>query len=77
MATMLTSTKRFFRKLRSNTSGNAAALVALGMPVLIGGAGLAVDTSQWFMWKRELQHSVDQAAIGAAWALSNPNAENS
>ncbi len=73
---MFKATHQLIRKLRSNTSGGAAMLAALGLPVLIGGAGLAVDLSQWFMWKRELQHSVDQAAIGAAWALSNKNSKN-
>jgi Flp pilus assembly protein TadG len=46
-------------------------IVALALPALIGGAGFAVDTAQWYMWKRELQHSVDQAAISGAWALLN------
>lgn len=57
--------------LRANFSGNVAVIAAIAMPALIGGAGLAVDTAQWYLWKRELQHSVDQAAISAAWALSN------
>ena len=67
-----------FRKLRTrladlrrNTAGNATVLVAVGLPALIGGSGLAVDTAQWYLWKRELQHSVDQAALSAAWAMSN------
>lgn len=30
-----------------------------------------MDTAQWYLWKRELQHSVDQAALSAAWAMSN------
>lgn len=77
MQSMLQTTRELLRKLRLNIRGNAAMLAALGMPMLIGGAGLAVDTAQWFMWKRELQHSADQAAIGAAWALSNENSENS
>lgn len=46
-------------------------MVAIGLPALVTSAGLAVDASQWFMWKRELQHSVDQAAIAGAIALSD------
>ncbi len=60
-------------KLKACTSGNALIIVATGLPALIGGAGLAVDTAQWYMWKRELQHAVDQAAYSGAWALSNPD----
>ncbi|MBB3861214.1 Flp pilus assembly protein TadG [Novosphingobium hassiacum] len=56
------------RALRKNTSGNAALLTALGLPAMIGGAGFAVDTAQWYMWKRELQFAVDQAALAGAWA---------
>ncbi|MHA6333512.1 pilus assembly protein TadG-related protein [Qipengyuania sp. CAU 1752] len=60
--------RTFFKKLGRSQSGNAALLVALGMPVLVGGTGYAVDTAQWYLWKRELQHAVDQAAIAGAWA---------
>ena len=55
------------------TSGNATIIVALGMPMLIGGAGLGVDVSQWYMWKRELQFAVDQAALAGAWARASSN----
>ncbi|WP_336986436.1 pilus assembly protein TadG-related protein [Altererythrobacter aquiaggeris] len=58
------------RNLRKNTSGNAVMIMAVGMPALIGAAGYGIDTAQWYMWKRELQHSVDQAAIAGAWALA-------
>jgi len=68
---MLQTIKRAFGKFRRDLSGNTALMVALGMPALVGGAGLAVDTAQWFVWKREMQHAVDQAALGAAWALSD------
>ncbi|WP_041559008.1 TadE/TadG family type IV pilus assembly protein [Novosphingobium sp. PP1Y] len=58
------------KSLLSARSGNAMMMVALGMPALIGAMGYGVDTAQWYMWQRELQHSVDQAAIGGAWALA-------
>lgn len=51
-------------------AGNATMLVAIGMPALIGGAGFAVDTAQYYLWKQELQHAVDQAAIAGAWTLA-------
>lgn len=65
---MLKRLKRLAARLGRNTSGNATLLMAVGMPALIGGAGLAVDTAQWYMWKRELQFATDQAAIAGAWA---------
>ena len=43
--------------------------------MLVGGAGFAIDIAQWYMWKRELQHAVDQAAYAGAWARSNPLSE--
>lgn len=66
----------FVKKLKRSQSGNAALLVALGMPALIGGTGYAVDTAQWYLWKRELQHAVDQAAIAGAWAKAEDPSSN-
>jgi Flp pilus assembly protein TadG len=60
----------FIRRLIGDKSGNAVLFTALGMPVLIGAAGYALDMAQMYSWKRELQHSVDQAALAGAWALA-------
>jgi len=68
---MLSKIRRTIASLQSNTSGNAALLVAIGMPALMGSSGLAVDVAQWYMWKQELQYAVDQAALGGAWARSS------
>ncbi|WAT18417.1 pilus assembly protein TadG-related protein [Aurantiacibacter sp. MUD11] len=65
-----------FGQLAGCSSGNATLLVALGMPVLIGGAGLGVDMTQWYMWKRELQFAVDQAAVAGAWARAEAETED-
>lgn len=46
-------------------------IVAAGVPALMGGAGFAVDVSQWYMWKSELQYAVDQAAIAGAYARTS------
>jgi hypothetical protein len=32
--------------------GNVFVMAAAGIPVLIGAAGLATDTIQWYLWKR-------------------------
>lgn len=68
---MLGKIRRTLRDLRSHTSGNATLLLAFGLPAVVGGSGLAVDMSQWYMWKREMQFAVDQAALAGAWARSN------
>lgn len=68
--------RNLYSRLKACTSGNALVIVATGLPMLIGGAGFAVDLSQWYMWKRELQYAVDQAAYSGAWALSNPDSES-
>ena len=65
---MLNTIKRFMKSLGRSTSGNVLILFAAGAPVFIGGAGLAVDTAQWYMWKREMQYAVDQAALAGAWS---------
>ena len=74
---MSTTKRAFFKRLLSDASGNAVLLTALGMPVLVGAAGYAMDMAQMYAWKRELQHSVDQAALAGAWALAyNKNSQN-
>ena len=60
----------FIRRLIGDKSGNAVLFTGLAMPVLIGAAGYAMDLAQMYAWKRELQHSVDQAALAGAWALA-------
>ena len=60
----------FIRRLVGDKSGNAVLFTGLAMPVLIGAAGYALDLAQMYAWKRELQHSVDQAAMAGAWALA-------
>jgi Flp pilus assembly protein TadG len=68
---MLSKTQALLRRLKRETSGHATILVAVGIPALVGAAGLGVDTAQWYTWKRELQHATDQAAISGAWARTH------
>ena len=68
--------RNFRRRLSQSTSGNATLLVAMGIPALIGGTGFAVDTAQWYMWKREMQFAVDQAAVAGAWARADEETED-
>lgn len=41
------------------------------MPLLIAAAGLASDTIQWTLWKRQLQRAADSAAIAGVYDRSN------
>lgn len=68
------SFREWLNDLKRSTGGNATALVTIGLPMLIGSGGLAVDVAQWYMWKAELQFAADQAAIAGAWAQTNTHA---
>jgi Flp pilus assembly protein TadG len=72
---LMRAISHFFKRLRKSTGGNALVIVAAGVPALIGGAGFAVDMSQWYMWKSELQYAVDQAAIAGAYARTSTETE--
>ncbi|MDP9085901.1 MAG: Tad domain-containing protein [Pseudomonadota bacterium] len=37
------------------------------LPLVIGCAGLATDTIQWTLWKRQLQRAADSAAIAGVF----------
>lgn len=56
-----------------DSTANALILFAVATPVVLGGAGLATDTIQWSLWKRELQRSADSSALAGAYALARGN----
>lgn len=58
----------FLKRLRRSERGNVLIVTALAMPLLIGSAGLATDTIQWALWKRQLQKAADSAAIAGVYA---------
>ena len=57
----------FLKRLRRNESGNMLIITAAALPLLVGSAGLAVDTIQWTLWKRQLQRAADSAAIAGVY----------
>lgn len=59
--------RTLFRKLWNDDRGNALILGAAALPLLIGSAGLATDTIQWALWKRQLQRAADSAAIAGVY----------
>ena len=55
------------KALMKDRRGNVLAIAAGAMPLLIGSAGLATDTIQWTLWKRQLQRAADSAAIAGVY----------
>jgi hypothetical protein len=45
--------------------------VAACLPLIVGAAGLATDTIQWTLWKRQLQRAADSAAIAGVYDRSS------
>src|SRR4028119_1728084 len=58
----------FIKRLWRDRRGNALIIVGAAMPLVCGAAGLAVDTIQWTMWKRQLQRAADSAAYAGVYA---------
>jgi Flp pilus assembly protein TadG len=59
---------KFFRRLWKDKRGNAILIAGAALPMLVGAAGLATDTVQWVLWKRELQRAADSAALAGVFA---------
>jgi Putative Flp pilus-assembly TadE/G-like len=58
------------RKLWGDRRGNVLAIAAACMPLVVGAAGLATDTIQWTLWRRQLQRAADSAAIAGVYDRS-------
>ena len=67
----------FFRKLWKSKRGNALVIAGAALPLVIGSAGLASDTIQWVLWKRQLQRAADSAAIAGVYARVAGNPQSS
>jgi hypothetical protein len=57
----------FIRKLLKNRRGNVLAIAAAALPLVVGAAGLATDTIQWTLWRRQLQRAADSAAFAGVY----------
>lgn len=60
--------RKLFKKLWNDERGNALIIFGASLPMIMGAAGLASDTIQWALWKRELQRAADSAAIAGVYA---------
>lgn len=58
----------FIKSLWSDRRGNAMVLAAAALPLVLGSAGLASDTIEWALWKRQLQRAADSAALAGVYA---------
>ncbi|MBZ9849261.1 pilus assembly protein TadG-related protein [Mesorhizobium sp. CA14] len=56
----------FFRRFCEGKGGNVATIFALTLPVVVGGAGLGVETSYWYYSSLKLQAIADAAAYAGA-----------
>lgn len=59
----------FLRRLHRNVRGNMAVLFGLASPLVVGAAGLGVETGYWYLLDRELQTAADMAAYAGAVEL--------
>lgn len=59
----------FFKKLWRDKRGNALVIAGAALPLVLGSAGLASDTIQWTLWKRQLQRAADSAASAGVYAI--------
>src|SRR5919107_669641 len=57
----------FLKKLWRNKRGNALAIAGAALPLIVGSAGLATDTIQWTLWKRQLQRAADSGALAGVY----------
>lgn len=60
--------RKLFKKLWNDERGNALIIAGASLPMIMGAVGLASDTIQWALWKRELQRAADSAAIAGVYA---------
>src|SRR5438876_10028044 len=61
----------WYKKLWRSNRGNTLAIAAACFPLFLGAAGLAADTIQWTLWKRQLQRAADSAAISGVYDRFN------
>ena len=59
----------FIKKLWRDKRGNALVIAAGALPLVLGSAGLASDTIQWALWKRQLQRAADSGAIAGVYSI--------
>jgi hypothetical protein len=59
--------RRAFKRLWNDRRGNVIVIAGAALPLIVGSAGLATDTIQWTLWKRQLQRAADSAALAGVY----------
>ena len=62
---------RVFKRFIEDQRGAVLPMAVVMFPIILGMAGLGVDTSRWMMIRRDLQNAADAAAIAGAWEVAN------
>jgi len=57
----------FLKIIWRDKRGNALLIAGAALPLIVGAAGLASDTIQWTLWKRQLQRAADSAALSGVY----------
>ena len=61
--------KRRLQRLLADNSGAAAVVMALTLPVVLGGMGLGTEVGYWYFNQRKVQNAADMAAYAGAVEL--------
>jgi Flp pilus assembly protein TadG len=67
---------KLLKKLWRDRRGNALAIAGAALPLIIGSAGLASDTIQWALMKRQLQRTADSAALAGVYGKMSSQTVN-
>lgn len=68
--------KSLFKRIWNDKRGNVLVIAGASLPMVIGAAGLATDTIQWTLWKRQLQRAADSAAIAGVYQRIQTGADS-
>lgn len=63
------------KKLWNDKRGNVLIIMGAALPLLVGAAGIATDTIQWALWKRQLQRAADSGAVAGVYTRITDDTE--
>lgn len=68
--------RNIFRRMWNDDRGNVLIIFGACLPLLVGAAGIATDTIQWTLWKRQLQRAADSAALAGVYTRINTDTQD-